>query len=57
MKVGFLNLLTLIFVLAKLIGAINWSWAVVFIPTFVSIFIGFIILAIAIIAVAAESRA
>lgn len=52
MKVGFLNLLTLIFVIAKLFGAINWSWAVVLIPTFVSIFIGLVIFAIAIVAVA-----
>ena len=52
MKVGFLNLLTLIFVLAKLFGAITWPWAVVFIPTFVSVFIGVIILLVAILAVA-----
>jgi hypothetical protein len=37
MKVGFLNLLTLIFVVAKLLHFINWSWWLVFAPTLISI--------------------
>jgi hypothetical protein len=37
MKIGFLNLLTLIFVVAKLFGAISWSWWIIFIPTYVSV--------------------
>lgn len=39
MKIGFLNALTLVFVIAKLLGALSWSWPVVFIPTFVSVFL------------------
>ena len=34
--IGFLNFLTLIFVAAKLFGAITWSWWLVFLPTIVS---------------------
>jgi len=30
---GFLNLLTLLFIGAKLFGAIDWSWWLVFSPT------------------------
>lgn len=37
MKIGFLNLLTVIFVIAKLANVINWSWWLVFSPTIVSV--------------------
>ena len=33
LRVGFLNILTLIFVIAKLAGAIAWPWWAVFLPT------------------------
>lgn len=33
MKIEFLNILTVIFVIAKLFGAIEWSWLLVFAPT------------------------
>ena len=32
MQIGFSGLLTLIFVICKLIGIIEWSWWVVFLP-------------------------
>jgi hypothetical protein len=32
MKIGFLGLLTVLFVALKLIGVIDWSWLLVFIP-------------------------
>jgi len=34
MKIGFLTLLTLVFVIAKLTGFIAWSWWLVFSPMF-----------------------
>lgn len=33
MKIGFLNLLTIIFVIFKLNGTVDWSWLLVFVPT------------------------
>lgn len=39
MKIGFLNALTLIFVISKLAGWVQWSWWLVFTPTFVAVFI------------------
>lgn len=34
--IGFLNLLTLIFVVFKLLGTITWSWWLVFLPSIIS---------------------
>ena len=34
---GFINALTLVFVAAKLFGAIDWSWWLVFSPTLVHV--------------------
>ena len=39
MKIGFLGLLTLIFVVAKIAGYITWSWWLVFSPVFVFLII------------------
>ncbi len=36
---GFLSLLTLLFIGAKLFGAIDWSWWLVLMPTIVELFI------------------
>jgi hypothetical protein len=36
---GFLNALTLIFVLAKLFDKIDWSWWLVFAPSYISLVI------------------
>ena len=37
MNFGFLNLITIIFVIGKLVGLVNFSWLIVFMPTIVSI--------------------
>ena len=37
MNFGFLNLITIIFVIGKLLGAFHFSWLIVFLPTIVSI--------------------
>lgn len=47
---GFLNILTLIFVVAKLFGAITWSWWLVFAPVLISVGLSILILIIAAIA-------
>lgn len=51
MSFGFLNLITIIFVIGKLVGLFNFSWLIVFMPTIVSIVMILIcFLAIAIVA-------
>lgn len=42
MKLGFLNLLTIIFVIAKLTGMISWSWWLVFAPSLICVGIALI---------------
>ena len=37
MKIGFLNLLTVIFVACKLLSVIDWSWWLVFAPTILNV--------------------
>ena len=37
MNFGFLNLITIIFVIGKLVGSFKFSWIIVFMPTIVSI--------------------
>ena len=37
MKIGFLNLLTIIFVACKLFSVIDWSWWLVFAPTILNV--------------------
>ncbi|MBO1096776.1 hypothetical protein FQS90_09600 [Enterococcus casseliflavus] len=49
---GFLSILTLIFVVAKLFGVIAWSWWLVFTPVLIGVGITILILIIAVIAVA-----
>lgn len=49
MGFGFLNLITVIFVIAKLLGAFHFSWLIVFLPTIIDvaiILICFLIVAI-----------
>lgn len=46
---GFVGLLTLVFVIAKLWGKINWSWWWVFSPLWISALIGLSVLIIIII--------
>lgn len=37
MGFGFLNLITVIFVIAKLFGAFTFSWLIVFLPTIIDV--------------------
>lgn len=37
MRLGLPNILTIIFVIAKILGYIDWSWWLVFLPTLVSV--------------------
>jgi len=57
---GFLAVLTIIFVIAKLWGVVDWSWWLVFLPIFIScgifILIISVILILAIVAVILELR-
>lgn len=46
---GLSSWLTLIFVVAKLLGVINWSWWLVFAPTLISTFLTVTILIICLI--------
>lgn len=48
MKIGFLNLLTVIFVIAKLANVINWSWWLVFSPTIVAVILGLLVFILAV---------
>lgn len=43
-NLGLANVLTVIFVIAKLTGAIHWSWWLVFLPTIISVGLGLTIL-------------
>ena len=41
---GFLGVLTLVFVIAKLWGVISWSWWLVFLPAIISVSMGLSVL-------------
>ena len=43
-QIGFLGALTLIFVVMKLLGHIDWSWWLVFLPSLIGLGIGLIVL-------------
>lgn len=45
--IGFCGLLTIAFVVLKLIGVITWSWVWVFAPLWIPFVVGLIIVAIA----------
>lgn len=47
MNIGFLNLLTIIFVVAKLFGFVKASWLIVFLPTIISAVLTLILVVIA----------
>lgn len=40
------HILTIIFVIAKILGYIAWSWWLVFLPSIIAIFLGLIVLLI-----------
>ncbi len=48
-KLGFLSILTIIFVIAKLLGLIHWSWLLVFAPTLIGIGVWILIMLVALI--------
>lgn len=47
---GMLAIIHLIFVIAKILNKIEWSWITIFIPAYIYICVYFIIISIAIIA-------
>lgn len=49
MGIGFLNLLTIIFIIAKLFGLVKASWLIVFLPTIISVVLTIILLVVALI--------
>ena len=46
--IGFFGLLQIAFIILKLCGVITWSWAAVFIPTFISAGLVVLVLGIAV---------
>ena len=48
---GFTHILTIIFVIAKIVGYINWSWWLVLLPSLISIGLGLVIWLIGLIAI------
>lgn len=51
---SFLNMLTLIFVIAKVLGLVTFSWWLVFMPTLIQVAIVLIMLVVVLIAAVAE---
>ena len=47
--IGLSSILTIIFVIAKLFGVIDWSWWLVFAPTVASVVIGWLFVAVVLI--------
>lgn len=54
--IGFVGLLTIVFITLKLLGKITWSWVWVLSPIWISIIIYVVIIIIALIAGAISSR-
>lgn len=54
--IGFVGLLTIVFITLKLLGKITWSWVWVLSPIWISIIIYVVIIIIALIAAAISSR-
>ena len=50
-KLNFLHILTLIFVVAKLFNFIHWSWWLVFLPSLISFGIGILLILFALLLV------
>lgn len=48
---GLTHILTIIFVIAKIVGYINWSWWLVLLPSIISIGLGLVIWLIGLIAI------
>ena len=54
--IGFAGLLTIVFIVLKLLGKINWPWIWVLSPIWISIAISVIAFAIAVILISKSSR-
>lgn len=54
--IGFVGLLTIVFITLKLLGKITWSWVWVLSPIWISIIIYVVIIIIALIAAAISRR-
>lgn len=55
-KIGFLSILTIIFVVAKLLGLIQWSWLLVFAPTLIGIGLWILLMVVALVIVAVSDE-
>lgn len=55
-KLGFLNILTIIFAIAKLFGLIHWSWLQVFTPTLIGIGLWILIMLVTIVIMAVSGE-
>lgn len=51
---SFLNILTLVFVIAKLLGLVTFSWWLVFMPTLIQVAVVVIVLVVVMIVAASE---
>lgn len=51
---GFLNILTLIFVIAKVLGLVTFSWWLVFMPTLIQVAVVMLVLVIVMIVAVSE---
>jgi hypothetical protein len=49
-RLGLANILTIIFVIAKILGYVNWSWWLVFLPTI--LVVGFALILLIFVAIA-----
>jgi len=54
--IGFIGLLTIVFVALKLMGYIDWGWIWVLAPIWIGLILGFIFLAIALIILVVTNR-
>ncbi len=54
--IGFAGVLTIVFIVLKLIGVISWSWLWVLSPIWISILVGLVFAAIAVIALGIAQR-
>ena len=55
-SLGFWSLLTLLLVVFKILGYINYSWLVVFSPIIISFFLGLLILALCFVLIMLDDR-
>lgn len=56
MKLGFFSLLTIVFVIAKLVGWVNWSWWIVATPMIVGVVLWILLFLLLVVLKANEVR-